>query len=362
MEKHIHGGAPQHEFQRLGIPPHRIVDFSVNVSPLGPPRILFNNWNNLIGEVLAYPSVNGDGIAEYYVRRFGLEYETVLPGNGSTECIYLVPRVLQLKKVAIITPSFHDYERSCRLCGADVSEIVLSGQNGFAEPDYDTLARNLENADAVMLGNPNNPTNTMIPRESILELSERFPDKYILVDEAFIQFLDDFKERSLLNPACIRKNILVFHSLTKIYDIPGIRLGAVIGHPQTIEQLKDHKEPWTVNGIAEKTAEMLIQCRDYESQLRKLMRKERRRFVDKLGTLDGLRLFPSHTNYFLAHWQASDNLDDLLRILLSNGFLVRDCRNFRNLSDNYFRFAVRKAADNVELISLIKRALKMAVK
>ncbi len=358
MEKHIHGGAPQQAFQRMGIPQHRIVDFSVNVSPLGPPRILFKKWNSLIGEVLSYPTLNGDGVAEYYIHRFGLDQENILPGNGSAECIYLVPRVLKLKKVAIVTPSFHDYERSCHLCGARIKEIVLSHDGGFAEPDYDTLACNLEEADAILLGNPNNPTNTHISRETVLKLSESYPEKYILVDEAFIQFLDDFQDHTLLHPDYIRKNILVFHSLTKIFDVPGIRLGAVIGHPETIELLKDHKEPWTVNGIAERVAEILIQCQDYEEQLKKLMRKERERFVDELGTVGGLRLFPSRTNYFLAQWQASDNLDDLLRILLSNGFFVRDCRNFRNLSDNYFRFAVRKAPDNVQLISLIKRALK----
>jgi L-threonine-O-3-phosphate decarboxylase len=350
-EQHIHGGSPRKVFTRLGIPVRDVIDFSVNVSPLGPPPLLHQQWNRLFREIDHYPSINGDGITDYYEARFNLHPNCVLPGNGSTECIYLVPRVLGFKKVGIVTPSFHDYERSCQLAGAAIKEIPLSEDNDFSAPDLNHLSKELEQLDALMLGNPNNPTNTLFAREDILHLADQHPDKWILVDEAFIQFLDKREEISLLESGFIRKNILVFHSLTKIFDLPGIRMGAVIGHPDTINHLKAHKEPWTVNGIAEKMAELLIQCGDYEEELRDLIRKERQRFFDALAGVKGIQLYPSYANFVLGRWEATDNLDDFLKFLLSHGFHVRDCRNFRNLTRNFFRFAILETAQNQQLIS-----------
>jgi L-threonine-O-3-phosphate decarboxylase len=357
---HIHGGVPLVTFERLGIQPRNVVDFSVNVSPLGPPGILLQNWSRLSESIQSYPSVHGEGIAEYYSTRFGLKRETILAGNGSTECIYLVPRALGLKKVCIVTPSFHDYERSCRLAGAEIIEFPLSAAAGFAPPQTESLAVMLKSVDALLLGNPNNPTGTLISVETILELAERFPDKWLLVDEAFIQFVADYPAHTLLTPERIRKNILVFHSLTKIYDLPGIRMGSVIGHAATIRHLKRFKEPWTVNGIAEKAASLLIHCEDYENRLRSLINKERQRFTDALSDLDGLQLFSSPVNYLLAQWQATDNLDSLLKILLTNGYHVRDCRNFRQLAQNYFRFAILNPTENTHLIDLITSSAKAA--
>ncbi len=357
-QPHIHGGAPQHALKRFGIEQSNITDFSVNVSPMGPPRTVYQNWNKLSGTIEVYPSVDGDGVAEYYLQRFGLNRENILPGNGSTECIYLVPRILGFKKVAIVTPSFHDYERACLVAGSEIMELPLKVEDKFAEPDSAELDDLLKSVDALLLGNPNNPTGTLFKTETLLDLAEKHPEKWLLVDEAFLQFLDDYEQKTLTAPHRLRKNIIVFHSLTKLYDIPGIRLGAAIGHSDTISLLKSHKEPWTVNGIAENIAQLLIDTKDYEQSLKSLIKKEQQRFVNSLKHLKGISLYPSPVNFMLARWEASNNLDDLLRFLLANGIHIRDCRNFRRLEDNFFRFAILKSTDNKHLIDLVTEATK----
>lgn len=357
-EVHLHGGSPLRAFEKYGIPAAKVTDFSVNVSPLGPPRAIFKSWDKLSGLISSYPSVNGDGVADYYIQRFGLKRENVLPGNGSSECIYLVPRVLKLKKVCIVTPSFHDYERSCLLSGAEIVPFALKESNRFAEPDWQELESNLQSVDALFLGNPNNPTGTLFDANRLLELADRFPDKWILVDEAFIQFLKDYKSKSLIHPGRLRRNLIIFHSLTKLYDLPGIRLGCAISHEDTIQRFMMHKEPWTVNGLAEKIAQLLVDCGDYEKQLQTLVIKENHRIGNALNDQSGFQLYPSGINFFLAQWTASERLDDLIQFLLKNGIHVRDCRNFRGLEKNYFRFAVLKSPENTLLIDLLIRSLK----
>jgi threonine-phosphate decarboxylase len=348
-----HGGSPDHDFERLKIEPRPVVDFSVNVNPLGPPREIVEAWSGLSRAMASYPTVHGDKVRRFYQERFELPFDCVLPGNGSIELIYLVPRALQLKEVVLLEPCFRDYGRAACLAGARSLTLQLRVDNGCTVASMEELADRLAHGDALFIGNPNNPTGTVFSPRVLLGLAERYPDKWFLVDEAFVQFVEDYEHITLMNRENLRQNLLVFHSLTKFYALPGLRLGAAIGHPATINRLWTFKEPWAINGVAEQAASMLANCRNYEKKTRKTICEERRRLRLRLREISGIRAFNSAANFFLAQWKGTDNLDDLLRTLLSRGLYVRDCRDFPGLENNFFRFAIRSRADNDYLMDAI---------
>jgi threonine-phosphate decarboxylase len=353
--EHIHGGDPERELKRLGLETRDVLDFSVNVSPLGVPAEIKAIWKELLAEVDRYPSVDGQGVVRYYQERFDLEPARVLAGNGSTELIYLTPRALQLRKVAVITPSFHDYTRSSLAAGADVLEVGLKAEEGFAAPGFDILKEFMIEADGLFVGNPNNPTSTVFPRQLLLDLAASFPSKWILVDEAFVQFLDQPEEVSLIRQEPPPGNILVFHSLTKFFALPGLRLGAVVGHPDTISRLRPLKEPWSVNRVAEKVALKLIGCADYENNLTQLIRQERPRVLARIREISGFQAFEPAANFLLARWTQTNDLDDFLSCMLRSGIHFRDCRNFPGLQDNFFRMAIRQPEENDRVLSLMQK-------
>ena len=350
--EHRHGGDPEADFHRFGLPEKPVKDFSVNLNPLGPPGIILDQWMDLFGAVEGYPSVEGVGVAGYYKKRFGIPGENVLAANGSTEMIYLIPRVLRFKKVAIVTPSFHDYERASLAAGAEVSTVPLSMANDFELPALTKIAEILRHNDAVWIGRPNNPTGGLFLKEHILELAEMFPEKWFIVDEAFIQFVEDWEEKTLLKGNCL-PNILVLHSLTKFYALAGLRIGALIGDKELIARLRKNKEPWTVNGIADRVAPLLSDCEGYEQQTMSLVSRERVRIYRQLYKLTRVRPFPSTVNFFLCQWKGSEDLDDLIRHLLENGIYIRDCRNFTGLERGFFRFGIRSVEDNDRLLGLL---------
>lgn len=355
--EHRHGGDPTLDMRRLGIPPKPVLDFSVNVSPLGPPRAVIDAWPRLIESVSHYPSFDGEPLAAYYSKRFAIDKECILPSNGSIEMIYLLPRVFSVKRVAIVTPSFHDYERASILEGASILRIPLSSETFFMSPDFDALYRALSQADALFLCNPNNPTGTRFASEELLELADALPNKHIFVDEAFIQFIDDFESTTLIKTSRIRRNLSVFHSLTKIYALPGLRIGCVVGHPDTISMLKRHTPPWSVNAVVESIVPLLLECDEYERALKALCSVERERFMAGVGKLDGLSLFEGSANFLCAKWTKTPQLDDLLRALLHARIYVRDCRNFSGLEDNFFRFCIRLPHENDHLIAAIREVV-----
>ena len=347
-----HGGTPRLDMIRLGVPVGPVLDFSVNLNPLGPPAIIKEKWGELFEEIEQYPSVEGDGVARYYQTISGIFPNNFLAGNGSTELIYLIPRVLKFKRVAVLTPSFHDYERASLLEGAKVVKCPLFPHDDFAFPTEDRLIEVLQNVDALWIARPNNPTGNLFPRKLVLELVRMFPDKWFIIDEAFIQFLDDWKKNSFLAQGP-KTNLLVLNSLTKFYAVAGLRLGGLMGSRKVISRLKKAKEPWTINGIADRVASLLIQCADYDDETRLVVREESKRVFMGLKDLDGVIPFSTSANFILCQWVRTGDLDDLLGYLLSNGSYMRDCRNFPGLEENFFRMGLKTAEDNDRFLSLV---------
>lgn len=350
---HRHGGSPGLDFERLGLPERPVLDFSVNLNPLGPPQIVKEKWRDLARAIRDYPSVEGAGVYHYYQGKYGLPPQNFIAGNGSTELIYLVPRALGAKRCLIITPSYHDYERASKISGARVTRLpLLRDRNTFSFPPEEKLKEAIEVHDFIWIGRPNNPTGTPIPKEVILNLSLMWPEKWFIIDEAFIQFLNRWKEETLLLEKPL-PNILVIHSLTKFYALAGIRMGGVMGHERTISMLREQKEPWSVNALAEGISPLLLECRAYEEKARALVAEERQRMLKELHGIKGVEPYSSSANFILCQWKKTGSLDDLLSHLLANGVYIRDCRNFPGLEDNFFRIGLRSWSENNQLLSLL---------
>lgn len=345
---HLHGGAAIKTSTDGDM-----LDFSVNISPLFPP---IGSLSLDVFSLHRYPSLDGLGIKEFYRVKFGISRSQVLSLNGAIEGIYLLPRALRLRRIAVLSPSFYEYERAGKIAEAEIIYIHLEAENCFQLPKIEVLANALAGADAFFAANPNNPTGTDVPPEIIMALASRFPDKWFIIDEAFIQFTPDFPVNSLMNKVTALKNIIVLHSLTKFYALPGLRLGAVIAHQDVIKELINYKEPWTVNAVAESVAVRLLECGDYDNSLRTMILSESSRIRASLSTIDGIILAGSAANFFLAQWQSGSSLDGLLAYLANCRIHVRDCRNFSGLEINYFRFAVRTPEENTILLDAIKTA------
>jgi threonine-phosphate decarboxylase len=347
---HRHGGA-----QLTSAAQGRMaaIDFSVNISPISPP-IGALSLDSFALQV--YPSIDGRGIKEYYTGKFGFDGAMVLPLNGAIEGIYLLPRALELRRLLLLSPSFYEYERAGRIAGAEITFFPLAAENGFRLPSIELLADALLHADAFVAANPNNPTGTEVPPEMIMALASRFPEKWFILDEAFIQFTAAFPDNSLMGKVMALKNVIVVHSLTKFYALPGLRLGAVIAHPDVIRRLLNFKEPWTVNAIAESVAPLLLECGEYEEKLRTMIFAERERITESFSTIAGMKLAGGAANFFLAQWQGGCSFDRLLLYLSGKEIYLRDCRNFSGLEENYFRFAVRRPDENSVFLDALRAA------
>ncbi len=352
MNNYLHGGDANYYFNKFNIHKRDIIDFSTNINPLGTPGKIKAIWQDLLFDAERYPTIDGFGVKEFYCEKFNLDSDSIAAANGASEAIYLIPTIFNIKNVLLIEPSFYEYKRTLKLRSIEIHTLQLTKSSnfniGFNEID-NALTSNI---DAIIIGNPNNPTSTLLDREMIIMLADKYKDKLFFIDESFIQFAEHFEEFSLINKLFLRKNIIVIHSLTKFYALAGLRIGGFISHPDTIKTIETNKMPWSVNRIAERVSASIAGCDEYDKSTMSLIKKEKKFISMSMKNNKYITLYPSNTNFYLAEFLGSD-LDDLLKYLLTMGIYVRDCRNFDYLDGNFFRFAVLDNKSNKRLIDAV---------
>ncbi|MCG2677326.1 threonine-phosphate decarboxylase CobD [bacterium] len=345
-----------------------LIDFSANINPLGLPQSVKKAIYKNFDRVLHYPDSKASNITQKIAKYWGIDKENILLGNGSVEFIYLIMSAFKPKTTRIPTPTFSEYERAARSVKSKIRFVRLKEKEGF-RLDVSQLG----NADISFLCNPNNPTGNLIlpslrgvPRfrddEAIssgeiasLATLARNDEGLLVVDEAFMDFLPDQKNYTLIWRAVENRRIAVLRTFTKFFALPGLRLGYLIAHKETVNRLKQHQAPWNTNALAQLAAELILEDKDYIKKAHKLIEKERQFLSKQLSKINGLRPYPSVTNFLLVKIElAGLPSASLQELLLEKGILIRDCANFRGLNDKYIRIAVRTHKENLRLLAALK--------
>ncbi|MCX9012028.1 MAG: threonine-phosphate decarboxylase CobD [Candidatus Methanoperedens sp.] len=340
----IHGARIEESAEDSGKSTAELIDFSVNLNPLGPPklkRILENSYET----VNSYPDNRYPGFKKAAAEYFNIAPENIVPGNGSSELIRLFAETViePGDRVIIPHPTFSEYEFQCRLFGAEIEHVEHSSITGL-DPD---------GCKAVFLCNPNNPTGDLIKQEKILELAEicQNSETFLFVDEAFIE-LSDPKE-TIAKFASSNDFIVVLRSLTKTFAIPGLRAGFAVASPDIASLLNNIRLPWNLNSVALAVGEELLRNnKNYISRSLELIEKERQWLASKLSSIRGFKLYRSDTNFILIDTSGFlINAAEFTERLLKHGIIVRDCASFG--LTNHIRVAVRRRSENQKLIKAV---------
>ncbi len=338
-----------------------IVDFSVNANPLGMAGKIRDGIARNIDKINYYPDPESENLKKGLAKFHGLSNHNFLIGNGSIELIHLIPRALKAKAVLIPVPTFSEYEFAARANGAKCLFIASRGKNNF-KIDIPEVIRHIPEADLVFLCNPNNPTGSILERREILSLLNECKrcNTTMVVDEAFMDFVAPDKRSTMAAESVKTGNLLVLRSLTKFFVVPGLRIGYVVGHNDTINKLARHTYPWNVNTMAQVIAEDAINDKEYITRTRRIVPKEGTYLYENLNRIKGMTVYPSDANFFLCKLTGSGikGAAELGKKLAKYGILVRNCGNFRGLNDRFFRVAVRIRRENMKLILTLRTILE----
>jgi cobyric acid synthase CobQ/L-threonine-O-3-phosphate decarboxylase len=356
MNRFQHGGDLHSFSRRSGRAAKDILDFSANMNPMGPPPWLRELIAGEIDALKHYPDPHCRGLKQAASQCLGVPEEEILCGNGSSELLYAALRALQPKRAVIPVPAYVDYRRACEACGVSVIALPLLEKSGFAV-DFSLLEAELRPGDLLIMGQANNPTGRSFPAQELRDLARAKPDTFFLIDEAFADFVPGLDRLTVLRPP----NVLVLHSLTKFYAVPGLRLGLAYAASELRAMIEAQLPDWSVNHLAQAVGRRALQDATYAQRSLEEVPKLRRVLQSGLQKLPDVQVFPGEANFLLCRLQRSDmDAADLAAKLLQQGIAIRSCYNFEGLgaaTKQYFRLAVRDAEDNERLLAALADVL-----
>jgi threonine-phosphate decarboxylase len=351
-----HGGNTWELAARLGCRISDITDMSSNVNPLGPPPGLMAFLTREMDRVLSLPQVDAGAAVAAVAGRYRVDPANVVAGNGSTELIHLLPRALNLKKGLIVGPTYADYGDACRMQGAALDFRLARAEDRFV-PDLDAIGRAIAGHDAVFICNPNNPTGAMIPKDDLARLCRSHPETVWIVDESYLPFAGESDADGMV-PVRL-PNVVVLSSMSKIFRVPGLRIGFAFGPAALMDRCRRLAMPWTQNALAQAAVGYLMDHRgetdEFIRKTRHFLDAERRRMTESLVSMPGLDAFESATSFVLCRVSGNINAGQVCECLARKRILVRNCANFHGLDDTYFRISLKLAEDNRRVVVALDR-------
>lgn len=356
----IHGGNVHAWAREHGGELTSMLDYSANINPLGLAESVQKAITQSIGHVVHYPDVEAALLKMAISTHYHIDSTRITAGNGAVELLYVLAHTLRPKRVLIPAPTFSEYERAATAAGAAIEYAYLSPEDDFVI-NVDWLGSQLNRVDMLLIGNPNNPTGTLLTAgqiECLLQAAKQ-AGVIVVVDESFMDFIigdQDYTCRPLLKQY---DNLVIIHSLTKFYAIPGLRLGFALAHPGLTAKLHAGKDPWNVNLLAQAAGVAALADTEYQKKSRETVKYEKDRFYSSLRSLPGVKPFVPSVNYILIDISPSGcTAPQLRQAMAAQNILIRDCSNYPGLSAGYVRVAVKLKEQNKILLHWLEQVLR----
>ncbi len=358
MASFKHGGNLKHLMNLSGLSAEEILDFSANINPMGLPEWFRPVVSSTLASVVHYPDPECADLVKAAVGRYSCAPDQVLVGNGSSEILHLIPRALSKKRAVILAPSYVDYATAAETAGLQVDFVLLRENKDFL-PDLVRLESTLHGDELVFICTPNNPTGLLVDGGSLRKIAINNPSTLFVVDEAFGDFVEGMDSLTRDRPT----NVIVLLSLTKIYTIPGLRLGLAICEPEIVDSIKRIQPTWSVNSIAQAVGSAALRDCHYVEQSRSFVRQQREILETELKSISGLTVYPGKANFLFVRIDRQDlYATELADQALRDGVAIRVCENFQGLDKRFFRVAVRTYEQNNRLCESLRKAMGVAHK
>ena len=343
-----HGGNIYQIASKLGCAPSEIIDMSSNLNPLGAMPGLINFLRDSLAEITSLPEADSSGAVAAFADRYNIDPELVIAGNGTTQFIYSIPLALNTKKALILGPTYSDYADACKMHNADYTYLITEESKSF-KPDINKIEENISGCDTIFICNPNNPTGALIPSSDLESLCRSHPDIFFIIDESYMPFVKSGEKISMIRLGL--PNVIILNSMSKIFKIPGLRIGFLISSKNIIKKLDPFMLPWSVNSIAQAAVLYLMEKRDevdaFIKKTRDFIETERKVFISRFENTSSIKLFPSATTFILARLYEDYKAEDICSYMSQYKILIRDCSNFKGLSDRFIRVSLKTRDINI---------------
>jgi histidinol-phosphate aminotransferase len=292
-------GRPIEEVAReLGLPANQIIKLASNENPLGPSPLALAAMRNVLANINLYPDGNAFYLKQSLAAKFDLAPGRLILGNGSNEIIEFVGHALMGPGVEVVVSQycFAVYPLVTKLFNA---ELVTVPAKNFGHDLPAMLQAITPRTRVVFVANPNNPTGTLIAPGDLARFVGEIPPHVLLVlDEAYIDFLEERADLLPLVRGDKKPNLLLMRTFSKIFGLAGLRIGYGMGHPELVGLLEKVRQPFNINSIAQAGALAALEDAEHMRKTRLNNTRGLEFFYEALRKLK-LEFIPSAANFLL---------------------------------------------------------------
>ena len=344
----LHGGDVYTEGIYKGM---ELLDFSSNINPLGLPESFKKNISKALVNLERYPDIQYREVFTSLKKYTGLEEECFVLGNGAVEVIDLA--VSLFNNLLIAAPSFIEYELSALKKNSKIQYSFLNEDMDF---DYTDISEKLHYSEAIIIGNPNNPSGNIINKAKFRDILDYCEEqgKVIIIDEAFIEFTGD-KNHSFAEEIKNYSCLFIIRALTKFFAMPGVRFGyGISSNKVLIKQIRAKQNPWNINSFAELAAVHVLQDKEYIKNSLLWIEEERPFLTGGLKDIAFIKkVYPTKANFVLCVLKDLED-ESLYRYLLEKRIILRQCHSFKGLDSSFIRLAIKDRVSNERLLKALK--------
>ncbi|WP_058303840.1 histidinol-phosphate transaminase [Gorillibacterium timonense] len=312
-------GKPIEDVKReLGL--DKVIKLASNENPFGCSPKAKEAIIRELDQLSLYPDGAAISLTEEVAKRNGVRPDQIIFGCGSDEVIEMIAKAFFLPgdETVMATHTFSQYRHNAEVEGAVIVEAEM--KDGTHDLDA-MLAKVTDKTKIVWICNPNNPTGTMLPHQTVADFLNKISAEILVVlDEAYIEYVTAPDFPNGLELLKQHKNLILLRTFSKIYGLAALRIGYGIGHPDIIKLVAQVRPPFNTTRTAQAAALAAIQDVEFVARCREANAEGIQYLTGEFDRM-GLRHFPAHGNFIMV--EVGRPSKDVFDALLRKGYIIR---------------------------------------
>jgi len=332
------------------------IKLSANESALGPSPKALEAFQKDKDKVFKYPESDSNSLRNVIGKILNIDEERIICGSGSDQIFDLACRLFIEPGDEVVVTEF-GFIMHRIYASLYQAKVILAKEEKFKASVDEILKKISNKTKIVFIANPNNPTGTYIPKNSMLDLRKRLrSDILLVVDDAYFEFLNKEDYVSGLELFKNSENVLITRTFSKIYGLAGLRLGWAYSSKKIINAMYQIKPPFNVNRAALAAGIEAIQDNEWTQKAIEYNTLWSKKIFSVLQEYK-IKTNEPTANFFLMNFdQTKINSDKVFEELSNKRLILREMKQYK--IPNALRLTIGDEQANEHFIKSIGKILR----
>ncbi len=356
MDSYVPGRSQDEIAADFNLKKEDIIKLGSNENPWGPSPKAVKAITEELGTINRYPESQLHELVSEIADYSGVrDSQVIIGGDGADEIIDVLAKTFidEGDEFIVPLPSYMYYEYLLKQYGAKPVYAKWDLNENRLDEDsiYDSITSKTK---MIFLCTPNNPTGTLIDKEVLSEIASKNPEILIVIDEAYFEY-SEVTNRDLINEY---DNVFIIRTMSKVLGLAGMRIGYGLACEEIIEYMHRIKPVFSLTRLSFAAALNTFRDRDYIADSIERGIESRQYLYDETSKIDGLKVFPSKSNFMLINVKDTGFTASQLALeLMKKGVIVRDCTSFKGLDEYWIRISICTLEEDKKFIGILKEVL-----